>query len=143
MGKKINIIVMEDNKVFNTILSEALRQHLQLKKYLVKNTDVKLFSFTNPNECINFIRSKKFDGNSIAFLDYYLGEGINGIPLLNVFKEKNNEIKFVVLSQSDQIVNKLIQDEQIDVDGHVIKKDMYAPDICCILLEDFLQKHSP
>ena len=128
---------------FNNILSQALRQHLQNRKDLVKNSDIKWFSFTNPNECLNLIRSDKFEGSSIAFLDYYLGEGRDGIKLLNVFKEKNNEIKFVVLSQSDQIVNKYMQYDQMDVDGNVIKKDIYAPDICCILLEDFIQKLSP
>jgi CheY-like chemotaxis protein len=142
-ANKFNIIVMEDNKIFNSILSQALRQHIQRKKHLIKNSEIKMYSFTDPNECFELIRSKKFNGHSIAFLDYYLGKGTNGLHMLKVFKEKNNEIKFVVLSHSDQIVNKLSQDEQLDVDGHVIKKDIYAPEICCILLEDFIQKHSP
>jgi CheY-like chemotaxis protein len=144
MGKnKFNIIVMEDNKIFNSILSQALQHHIQRKKHLVKNTAVQMYSFTDPDDCLELIRSEKFQGNSIAFLDYFLGKGTNGLQLLKVFKEKNNKIKFVVLSQSDQIVSKLMQDEQMDVDSHVIKKDIYAPDICCILLEDFIQKHSP
>jgi hypothetical protein len=140
--KKINIIVMEDNKVFNGILSKALHQHLIRKKNLTKNSDVKMFSFTDPDEFAETIRSDKFNGNSIAFLDYYLGKGKNGLHLLKIFKEKNNRIKFVVLSQSDQIVNKLMNSRQMDLDGYVIKKDNYAPDICCILLEDFLQRYS-
>jgi CheY-like chemotaxis protein len=141
--KKFNIIVMEDNKIFNSILSRALHQHLLKKKHLTQNSEVTMYSFTDPDDCLEVIRSDKFNGSSIAFLDYYLGKGTNGLHLLKIFKEKNNKIKFVVLSQSDQIVNKLLLNDQIIVDGHVIKKDIYAPDICCILLEDFLQKYSP
>jgi hypothetical protein len=142
-SKKLNVIVVEDNKVFNRLLSQSLLKHLQNRKYLVRNSDVKLYSFTDPDDCMKHISSDKNIGRSIAFLDYYLGKGTNAMQLLNCFKEKNNEIKFVVLSQSDQIVNTLLLDEQMNVDGHVIKKDIYTPDICCILLEDFIQKNSP
>jgi hypothetical protein len=141
--KKLNIIVMEDNKIFNSILSSALQQHIHRRKHLVKNSEVKVYSFTDPDKCMEVIRSDNFNGSSIAFLDYYLGKGTNGMHLIRLFKEKNNEIKFVVLSQSDQVVNQLLSDGQITSNGHVIKKDIYAPDICCVLLEDFIQKHSP
>jgi hypothetical protein len=80
--KKFNIIIMEDNKIFNGILRKALQQHLLRKKYLTRNSEVNLYSFTDPDDCIETIRSQSFNGSSIAFLDYYLGKGTNGLHLL-------------------------------------------------------------
>jgi hypothetical protein len=141
--KMINIVVMENNKAYNDLLSHALQHHLLMKKKFLRNLDLKMYSFTDPELCAETVHSEKFTGISIAFLDYYPGKGTNGLHLLKIFKEKNNKIKFVVLSQSDRVVNKLMNSRQIDLYGQVIRKDIYTPEVCCILLDDFLEKYLP
>ncbi len=138
----MNVIVVEDNRVFNSILTKALNQHILRQQGITRDYDVKLYSFISPEECLDAINEDTFNGKSIAFLDYYLGGNTNGIQILNIFKKKNKHIKFVVLSQSNLLANKQISKDDLDANSHFLKKDIYAPYICCLLMEDFMQNQT-
>lgn len=140
--KKVNVIVVEDNKIFNSILTQALNEHISKTYEISTNYNIKFYSFLNPEECLDALNKDKFSGSSIAFLDYYLGNNTNGIQILNCFKEKNKNIKFVVLSQSNIIAKQLSDKGELDNNSHFLKKDIYAPDICCLLMEDFMQNQT-
>lgn len=140
--KKLNIIVVEDNRIFNSILTRALNEHILRTASISSNYDIRLYSFINPDECLEALQDEVFTGSSLAFLDYYLGNNTNGSQILKTFKAKNKNIKFVVLSQSNMIANLLKTNGQLDASSHFLKKDIYAPDICCLLMEDFMQNQT-
>ena len=140
--KRVNIIVVEDNRIFNSILTRALNEHITKTHEITGNYNVKLYSFLNSEECLSALNNDEFTGTSIAFLDYYLGNNTNGIQILNSFKEKNRNIKFVVLSQSNIIAKQLAEKENLDANSQFLRKDIYAPDICCLLMEDFMQNQT-
>lgn len=140
--QRLNVIVVEDNRIFNSILTKALNQHILKHTPVSDEYEVKLFSFASPEECLDALYEDEFKGNSIAFLDYYLGGDTNGIQILNVFRKKNKNIKFVVLSQSNLLAKNTITKAELNGQGHFLKKDIYAPYICCLLMEDFVQSQT-
>lgn len=134
MEKSINILVVEDNEYYNKLLSSTLRQRI-LSKRGKWNFKYKLHSFTDGSECITKIKSREFSkSDSIAFIDYHLGKGINGTHIIKTLKELTVNTTIVLLSQSKSVKEELYPDSY----DYFILKDESAPALCCLCLEQYL-----
>jgi len=134
MNNSVIVLVVEDNEYYNSLLSRTLQKsgdNLQLKHDCM----VKIHSFTDANECINMIRSGEL-GNSdiIAFVDYYIGNGITGGHIVRLLKNHNAGSQVLLMSQSKAIAEK----EKSGQHDFFILKDGFAPAICRLYLEQFI-----
>jgi DNA-binding response OmpR family regulator len=133
MKKTINVLVMEDNKYYNGLLSSALKQ--SISKIREKfNSRVVLHSFTDSQRCMRKIKANELINNdTIAFVDYYLGDGVNGSHIIKMLKEQSSDVMVILLSQSRAVGQR---SNQARYDYFVIK-DSSALALCCLYLEQF------
>ena len=134
MKRIINVLVIEDNENFNNLLLDTLKQVVRTEK---KGWDFRFFfySFTDAANCAASIRSGKFaDNESIAFIDYYLGTGINGTHIIKMLREQPVNATIVLISQSKSVREKV---DQGMYDFFVLKDDT-APALCCLCFEQYL-----
>ena len=91
----IKIAILDDNKTALMISTSAVEAFLK-----EKNTEYKLFSFSNP---LNFLASAKEEKFDLSFLDIDMPE-MNGLEVANQLSEiaKNGQIIF--LSQREDLV---------------------------------------
>ena len=82
------IFIVEDNSVYNKLISNHLRSHKLI------NTE----SFLSGEECLKNIHRKP----DIIIQDYLL-EGINGLDVLVTTKKKYPSTDFIFLSGQDSI----------------------------------------
>lgn len=103
--KSYHIVVLEDNEFYNSMLTKQL--DYCAKKYEKSNDYIyDITSFTSSKDCL---RNLKPDIN-VAFLDYYLGDGITAMDVMKELKKKNPDCKIIVFSRLDneEITNELI-----------------------------------
>ncbi len=92
-NKKIRIAVVEDNELYNHLLTVGLKSHI--KSLPIKEIDFEVKSYTNPTKAL-----EEIDGNiDIVFLDYFLGEKITGMDLLRHIKQLNPYCQVIIISQ--------------------------------------------
>jgi response regulator of citrate/malate metabolism len=135
MKKTINVLVIEDNEYYNNMLSNAIQQ--SVSSFLFKGKyQLVIRSFTDANEYIRKIRSKELEcSDTIVFVDYYLGEGINASHIIKVLKENSCDTMVVLLSQSPEVKEK---SSLISYDYLVVKDD-YAPALCSMYLKQYIE----
>jgi hypothetical protein len=135
MKKTINVLVIEDNEYYNNMLSNAIQQTVNSLLFKGKHQLV-LRSFTDANEYIRRIKSKELDcKDTIVFVDYYLGNGINAAHIIKLLKEHSCDTMVVLLSQSKAVKEK---SSQIPYDYFVVK-DHLAPALCCLYLKQYIE----
>lgn len=135
MRKPINVLVIDDNEYYNKLLSDSILQNasssLQDKKYKLV-----LRSFTDAGEYIRQLKSGELKcDDSIIFVDYYLGKGINGAHIIKMMKESSCDSVIVLLSQSNAVKDK---NNNINYDYFVVK-DNLAPALCWLYLKQFIE----
>lgn len=135
MKKTINVLVIEDNEYYNNMLSNAIQQSVNTLLLKGKHQLV-LRSFTDANEYIRKIRSKELEcNNTVIFVDYYLGEGINASHIIKVVKELSCDTMVVLLSQSKEVRER---SKAIPYDYFVVK-DHFAPALCSLYLQQYIE----
>jgi len=135
MKKTINVLVIEDNEYYSNMLSNAIQQCVSSLLFKGKYQLI-LRSFTDANEYIRKIKSKELDcKDTIVFVDYYLGEGINGAHIIKLLKEHSCDAMVVLLSQSKAVKEK---SRMIPYDYFVVK-DHLAPALCSMYLKQFIE----
>jgi CheY-like chemotaxis protein len=135
MKKVINVLVIDDNEYYNKLLSDAIQQSISStlpeRKYKLI-----LRSFTDAYEYIRQIKSEEIECNdSIVFIDYYLGNGINAAHIIKLLKEYSCDTMVVLLSQSNIIKEK---SKLLNCDYFVVK-DNLAPALCCLYLKQYVE----
>ena len=135
MKKTINVIVVEDNENYNNMLSNTIQQSVNL--FLLKNSyQLVMRSFTDANDFIRKIKLGKLEcRDSIIFIDYYLGDGINADHITKILKEINVDTTIVLLSQSKAIREK---SNMLPYDYFVVK-DHLAPALCSMYMRQFIE----
>ncbi|MDA3816610.1 MAG: response regulator [Prolixibacteraceae bacterium] len=83
------IFVVEDNRVYNKLISS----------YLKSNKFTNVMSFYSGEEVINNL----YRNPDIIIQDFLLDDGMNGIDVLKKAKELGNEVEFIFLSGQDNI----------------------------------------
>ncbi len=135
MKKTINVLVVEDNEYFNNLLSKVLQQSVNAVQP-GRNYKLVLHSFTDSLECVKKIKSRELENkDTIAFVDYYMGNGINGAHIIKLLKEQNHDAMTVLLSQSKAIEEK----SNLNHPDYIVMKDALAPALCRLYLEQFIE----
>ena len=135
MKKTINVLVVEDNEYFNNLLSKVLQQSVNAVRP-GRNYKLVLHSFTDSLECVKKIKSRELENkDTIAFVDYYMGNGINGAHIIKLLKEQNHDAMTVLLSQSKAIEEK----NNLNHPDYIVMKDSLAPALCRLYLEQFIE----
>jgi hypothetical protein len=135
MKETINILVIEDNEYYNNLLSNAIKQRVSGLLFKGKYQLV-LRSVTDANDYVGKIRSGELDcRNTIVFVDYYLGNGINASHIINVLQEHNCDPMVILLSQSKEVKEK---SNEFHFD-YFVEKDNLAPALCSLYLKQFIE----
>jgi hypothetical protein len=135
MKETINILVIEDNEYYNNLLSNAIKQRVNALLFKGKYQLV-LRSVTDANEYAEKIKSGELDcKNTIVFVDYYLGNGINASHIINVLKEQDCDPMVILLSQSKEVKEK---SNEFHFD-YFVEKDNLAPALCSLYLKQFIE----
>ena len=137
MKKTINVLIVEDNKYYNNLLSKALQQSIGAIRNKERYKMV-LYSFTDSHKCLQKIKSGSLEQtDTIAFIDYYLGDGINGAHIIKLLKEQNKDIMVILLSQS-KAVEERKDFAQYD---YFIVKDNSSIALCQLYFEQYIDNH--
>ncbi len=135
MKKTINVIVIEDNENYNNMLSNTIQQ--SVNPFLLKGSyQLVMRSFTDANDYVRKIKSRELEcSDSIIFMDYYLGDGINAGHIIKILKDNNVDTTIVLLSQSKAVREK---NNMLSYDYFVVK-DHLAPALCSLYLRQFIE----
>jgi hypothetical protein len=134
MKRLINILILEDNIYYNELLITELKNYI-LKDWLKREFKFVFQSFTDVEELISRIRSNDFsDYYSLAFIDYYLGNSINGSHVIKILKEQSPATGIILLSHSEK-VRQIVDPTTYD---YFILKDTSAIALCRLCLEQYL-----
>ncbi len=134
MRKTINVLVVEDDEYFNKLLGSTLKNCMG-SDHKKRSFRFRFHLFKNADDCIRKIRSLDLSENDlIAFVDYYLGDGINGTHIIKILKELTFNCTAVLLSQSKGVKEKTYP----GLYDYFVLKDKSAPALCCLFLEQYL-----
>ena len=135
MIRKVNVIVVEDNGYYNSLLVKTLKS-VRVVSDPEHRCMVIFHSFTNPAACLQMIRTGSYDTDDlIAYVDYYLGDGITGSHLVKLLKRHNRRSHIIMLSQSISVSEK----NSLFMIDFFVRKDAHAPALCRLYLEQFIE----
>ncbi|HVD99902.1 MAG TPA: response regulator [Cytophagaceae bacterium] len=126
--KLVKILVMEDNEMYNSLLTKKLQLYTESLS-LDTNFTFEINSFTSLPD---FIKNLKEDAD-VVFLDYFLVKNITALDILTKIKQVCKKCKIFVISRTNdtEIINKIFE-KGID---DFIFKDKYALAHSCFLLK--------
>lgn len=131
-GQKVfKIAILEDSELFNDILTRQI-EYFTRTLAMERNFTFEIRTYTSPSD---FVRNLKND-TDIAFVDYYLGDGVTATEIIHKIRERCWDCKVVIVSQVRNIktISIPLMDETIDF----IYKDGRALSRCCFILEDLV-----
>jgi hypothetical protein len=135
MKETINVIVIEDNEYYNNLISNAIKQRVTALLFKGKYQLV-LRSVTDANDYLSKLKSEELDcKDTILFVDYYLGNGINASHIISLLKEHDCDPMVVLLSQSKEVREK---SKEFHFD-YFVEKDNLAPALCSLYLKQFIE----
>lgn len=130
--KKCHIVVLDDSEFYNMLLTRQLENYTRGIQ-LEDEVDFTIDSYTSAKECMDRVK----DNTSIAFIDYYLGNGITGSDVMRKIRQKSRNCKVIILSQTYSVKTAL----KTITEGAVefILKDKLALSRCCFLIDDYVR----
>lgn len=136
--QQVEILIMEDDIFYNNLIAKTIF-NLQQKHEIKTRFSFTIKQYTNPDECLQKAKDYNFEPSiTIAFVDYYLGDGINGKHLVNLLLERNKNMKIVLMSQSERIIEKTKIPELENSRFVKILKHNYTPDVCSTIVENYI-----
>jgi CheY-like chemotaxis protein len=135
MIETVNVLVVEDNEYFNSLIYNALQQSTHFVNRKMKYKLV-LHSFIDSRECVQKIESREFDNNGlIAFVDNKTDNGISGAQIIKLLKKENTNTMAILLSQSRVTEERSVQNNY----DYFIIKDTFAPALCRLYLDQYIE----
>jgi CheY-like chemotaxis protein len=135
MIETVNVLVVEDNEYFNSLIYNALQQSTHFVNRKMKYKLV-LHSFIDSRECVQKIESREFDNNGlIAFVDNKTDNGISGAQIIKLLKKENTNTMAILLSQSRVMEDRSVQNNY----DYFIIKDTFAPALCRLYLDQYIE----
>lgn len=99
-NNSFEVVVIEDNKLTNTILSRALESTIKSIQNL-KNITVNFLSFQNGSDYLTYLESKDFSSlKLIVFSDYHLEDNMDGGEILKNTKQRKADASVIIMSDS-------------------------------------------
>lgn len=134
----IDLLIVDDNEAFNLLLEHELSEFLK-QKVIRNKYKVNILTFMSSEECIQSIKKRPQHKHTITFLDYYLGDAINGFHVLKLLREQNHNMQIIIMSRSPQVKDKIHHLNGENINLNFIVKDEYTPAMCKVLLENYLE----
>jgi len=135
MKKTLVVLLLEDNKYYNDLLTRVLKSSIRSRGGDL-TYQLALYSYTDYRKCIRKIKSGELSHfDTIAFVDYYLGNGINGGHVIKLLKSHNKNATAILISQSKFVDGK----SSLNHHDYFVVKDYTAPSVCLLHLEQFLE----
>lgn len=129
--KTFRIVVLEDSEFFNNLLTRQLEQYTSMLA-MERNCRFEIQSYTSPADCLRNLKNN----TDIAFVDYYLGNGVTGFDVLKKIRQKCWDCKVIIISQAKNLKTKAISVSEGVMD--FIFKDVNALPRSCFILEDIV-----
>ncbi|HET7818639.1 MAG TPA: response regulator [Bacteroidia bacterium] len=129
--KTFRIVIMEDDEFFNDVLTHKLEQYTAILG-IEKNCNFEIHSYTSAKDCLRNLKNNI----DVAFVDYYLGNGITGYDIVKKIKEKCWDCKIVILSQVRNIKTTSLSLNEGAID--FILKDTNVLPKTCLILDDIV-----
>ena len=136
--KEVGLLIMEDDVFYSNLLAKKFKDFRNTPE--IKNKyKIQIEQFFDPEDCLEKAKSLESysDRPVIAFVDYYLGNGINGQHLVKLLVEQNEGIKIVLMSQSEKIIKRMRNFEKTEYAK--VLKHQHTPEVCCMMLEQYIR----
>lgn len=138
LSRDVNVLIIEDDHYYNDLLAKRIRS-LKNKPDINGRYRLKIQQIFEPEQ---FLDKKdngmEQSGRTIAFVDFYLGSGRNGLQVSGKLADMNEDIKIVLMSHSEEVIREL---EQSGSDANLytnLVKHEYTPEICSIIVENYI-----
>lgn len=130
--RDFKIALLEDNHFYNAMLTAKLKGYTgEIADHT--GIDFQILSYTNPHDFIANIP----DDTNVAIVDYYLGDSLNGIDVLNQTAWKCRNCKVVIISKTNNFKTSLVT--LLEGASGFILKDRNALSNTCIAVEDIMR----
>jgi DNA-binding response OmpR family regulator len=129
--KTFRILIVEDNDLFNELLTAQLKWFAGEVAYY-KNVKLEIKSYLSVEQCLSEMK----DEADIAFVDYYLGNGKTAMDIIGKIKEQNLDCKIFILSQVKEVQDHVALLRAVDF----LYKDNYSVPRICFITEEILKE---
>ena len=129
--KTFRILIVEDNDLFNDLLTAQLKWFAGEVAYY-KNVKLEISSYLSAEECLSQMKDK----TDIAFVDYYLDNEKTAMDIIGKIKEQNFNCKIFILSQVKEVQEHVALLRAVDF----LYKDNYSVPRICFITEEILKE---
>ncbi len=137
--KELDVLIIEDDLYFNNLLVKRL-ESLNHDPKIKLNYQVRIRQVFDLEEYLEKADPQlEKDRQTIAFIDYFLGEGKTGVQLSEKLLTLNDQVKIVIMSQSEEIINRLRNAKPRNNMYTSLVKYEHTPEICSIIVENYLK----
>ncbi len=134
--KDLRIAVLDDSSFYNKLISKQIESYTH-GLALDRGFEFNIESYAHSDD---FLRNLKPE-TDIAFVDYYLGNGVNGGDIMKLIQQKCENCKIVIISQARN--TKTIVETLSNGASAFIYKDNKALAKTCFFVEHFANTHYP
>lgn len=133
LKRHFKIVVLDDNEFYNNMLTRQLKRFTE-DLASERGCSFEINSYTSAYDCLRNLKEE----TDIAILDYYLGDSMNALKMLEAIKEKCRHCKVIVISQ---IRNAKTCYQTLDQGAyHFILKDRQAFFNSCSVVENIVKE---
>ena len=128
----MNYIILGIQFMITIVLVDDERNWLEIVETLVKNslsTDLKLVSFTNPEEALELIKESFVD---CVICDYLIPNHMTGLDMYYRLQEFQKSPKFILISNSKIPQTKIKE---------IVQKDIFYLPKSFLVVKNFMKKH--
>ncbi|TND08314.1 MAG: response regulator receiver [Bacteroidetes bacterium] len=130
--REFKIGLLEDNRFYNSLMRRQMERYTD-EIAAERDIDFRIYAYTSPHD---FLRNIPEDTN-MAIVDYYLGEDVNGIYVLNAIFKKCSGCKVFIISNTGTIKTSLVT--ILEGASGFILKDRHALSNACYAVEDIMK----
>ncbi|MBI1288001.1 MAG: response regulator [Flavobacteriales bacterium] len=129
----IRIVVLDDSDFYNRLLTRQLQSYTRA---IAQATDFRfdIESYVHADDCIRNLKSD----TDIAFLDYYLGNGITAQDVIREIRRNCNKCKVVVVSKTRNAFTEGKSLEQ-GASAFLYKLDRYTLQKSCFFVDELVE----
>lgn len=131
-------MIIEDDHYYNDLLAKRIRS-LKNKPDINDRFRLKISQVFEPDQFLDR-QGKGIEKNdrTIAFVDFYLGSGRNGLQVSGWLADMNEDIKIVLMSHSEEVIQELEKAGSASHHYTNLVKHEYTPEICSIIVENYI-----
>lgn len=127
----LSIQVLDDNPFYATLLEHQLIQHIR-EHFQADAAHIQVHSYTNYVEYLQDLPMS----DSISLIDFYLGDGMTGIDLLEAIQAQSSYCKVIIMTNENNL-HVLPSCIETGAAGFVFKDDTTV-DLCHPIIQHVL-----